>query len=252
MHVVVSCYCASMRKAELSATNRLALLLPALNASLDPYVADARDVRRWCADFNAAIAQLLASFTGSPACGFVAVMRRAETLDPDALQSLAIDLDQMLRIGFDGPDALGPGGGATTPMRSLRFGVRDARGPVGKRSALRRREQQAYSAAGAYVLQVDGSTHDIVLYVTLRLLTSPDMAGRVTRCKAPVALPRADRTLTQTGRPRERCDRWILRPRQRGQPQLFCKGGACKARWHAEQAAADASERQPRRRARRR
>ena len=207
-----------MRKA-LTAATRLDLLLPWFNDPTDPYTASPADLTRWHARFTGAIGRFLVSFDGSPAAGYVEVVRRPKgwapegyyaplgldalpekrhrypksgptpkwkfDLDPDALQTLQVELGMVLAVGFGGPDVFGAGGGSTLPMPSLRFGVRNTHRPDVKLSTLTRRERQTYTAPGAYVLQVSGSTHDLVLYLVLHLLTAADMAGMLARCPAP-------------------------------------------------------------------
>jgi hypothetical protein len=191
----------------LTAPERLGLLLSWLNDPTDPYSARPEELRPWLTLGRQSLSRFLASFDGSPEAGHLHVMG-VLTLDrgtqvtgpvdlaPDALQTLGVELGMLLDAGFVGTNEYG----STFPMASLRFGVRNAHRTDVKLSTLTRRERRTYAGPGAFVLQVSGSQHDVVLYAVLHLLTAENMAGMLGRCMAPAARNR-----------QARCNRWILR-----------------------------------------
>jgi hypothetical protein len=219
-----------MRKDGLSAPQRLGLLLPWLNDPGPPLTSSPPEVTRWVVRYQAAIARFLVSFDDSTAAGHIELIRRGKGWSR-ALQPLApagrVDLDrddllilqdlvrQLLEVGLDRPDAIK----RTVAMPSLAFGIRSQpRGDL-KLSALSLRERRAYTSAGAYVLQVRGTARDLVLYLTLHLLTAPHMAGVLARCPAPAP-----------NKWEEPCNRWFLRTGN-GRRREYCSD-ACRVRRH--------------------
>jgi hypothetical protein len=226
-----------MRKgAHVTAAQRLGLLVDWLNDFIELYRPDNDlDVKRWAAAGRAAIGRFLISFDGSPSAGHVETLRRSKdmprfiradmphglAMDADALQHLQVELNLMLQAGFGGPGV----SGGSLPMPSLRFGVRNLHRGDAKMSGLKRRERRDYAAPGAYVLQVTGTTHDLVLYLVLHLLTAENMAGVLARCdRAPAP-----------NNWQERCNRWFIRTGH-GRRREFCSN-ACRTRHAAEQRA---------------
>lgn len=238
-----------MRKGRLmSAAERLGLLLPWLNDPGPPLAASAAETARWETPIRSSIARFLASFDGSPAAGYVEMIRREkgwsrglQALAPDGRLGLERDdllllqhlLNQLLDPEFGLSRSEGDEQGLlmspeaptrTVLMPSLGFGVRNlSRGDL-KLSAMSARERRAYTSAGAYVLQVRGTARDLVLYLTLQLLTAQRMAGVLARCPAP-----APNNWT------ERCERWFLRTGH-GRKREYCSD-ACRVRRHAEETA---------------
>lgn len=262
------------RGKKLTAVQRLALLLPWLNDATDPYAVSAPDLTQWSARFRGAIGRFLVSFDGSPATGFVEVLRRATgpvpagyyqpvgldpdgqvvgfdsegnvipnpdsrqrvvklcsstsewkfNLDPGALESLRTELGCLVSVGFDGPYALGPGGGSTLDLPTLRFGVRNVMRADVKLSMLTCRDRRIYEAPGAYVLQVTGSARDLVLYLVLHLLTAERVAGMLARCQAPAP-----------HNWQERCNRWFLRTGH-GRRRTSCSDKCGDRIWSEERA----------------
>ena len=223
-----------MRKdLNVNASQRLERLLPWLNDPLNIYATSATLLRKWEMRGRRAVAQFLVSFDGSPAAGHVEVLRsrhapkvarkrmaRQSRLDPDALETLQVELQAVLEAGYSGArfDA------GSMPLPSLRFGARNANRGNLKVSTMKRRERRAYTAPGAYVLHVAGTTHDLTLFLVLHLLTVENMAGVLSRCPAPAPYDW-----------KARCDRWFLRTGH-GQKRKSCSD-ACRVRWSEERKA---------------
>jgi hypothetical protein len=138
--------------------------------------------------------------------------------DWDELEVLRLKLDDLLRRGFAHPtvpsakysNSETPTGAWVTDLPSLRFGVRGGRRPSVKVSRLGAKDRRAHLAPGAYVLLVDGTLPDLVLFLAAHLLAvAPGMVA-VARCAA----PRASEW-------HERCGQFFIQTGI-GRPRLYC------------------------------
>ena len=204
-----------MRKPETTAAGLLKPVLDLVNDKTSIY-SPAANVARWESNGRHALEAFLRGFDGSAGAGHAEVLQPSiERITPDELQGLGVELNLLLECGFGMPEMT-----PTLSMPTLRLGARNTLRPEIKRSRATRREQRTHDGPGAFVLQVAGSQRDMVLFLTLHLLSAAAMAGALRRCQAPVP-----------GNRSERCNNWFVRERKRGQPRLHCSDN-CRVRFH--------------------
>jgi hypothetical protein len=194
------------------------LLLPWLNTSYD--VSHAREVRH-------RLRRFIESFNGSLESGFVRAEIAAEgefesiidggparyedqpkgTLSHEEYEEqldLHMRLNDLLRSGFPKERGYAPAEYSDVAPLSLGFGVERV---VARRLKPDERKR-AEARPGAYVMRVVGHRRDLVLFLTMTLLTLPD-AVVLERCPAPQ--PNS----------KQPCGRWFV-TKTGGRPREFC------------------------------